>query len=181
MGSKSRKIILNGAILLSLMMLPPGIASESPPCMAYAYSTDGSEGHYSLIQSNTYVFGSKITVIGNCGNNQLIIDEQLIAISNNSIEAYGKVGLHDITIKSGNFTATYTNVSFIEQGQLGILIGKLPAEHNPYASPYTLDEINSIELWSGVGAILVSWFLVTSLLWRLIKAHSDNNYCMEVG
>jgi hypothetical protein len=162
MGSKSRKIILNGAILLSLMMLPPGIASESPPCMAYAYTIDRGENHLSLISSDSYVFGTKIAVVGNCGNNQLIIDEELVASSNNSIEAYGKVGKHDVSIISGNYSATFTNVTFIEQGQLGILVGNLPAQHNPHSSPYTIDEINSIELWSGVGAILLSWFVVTS-------------------
>ena len=181
MGSKSRKIILHGVFLFMLLTVPPAEAQESPPCIAYAFTTDGSEGHYSLIKSNSYVFGTKITIIGNCDNNQLIIDDELIALSNNSIDAYGRAGLHDVTIKSGNFTANFTNVTFIEQGQLGIIVGSLPNEYNPHSIPYTLEEINSIEMWSGIGAILLSWFLVTSVLWRVIKAHSDVNYCMEVG
>lgn len=179
MGNKSR-LILHGFFLFALLLVPPAQAAESPPCVAYAYTSDGTEGHYSLIKSNSYVFGTKITVIGNCDNNQLIIDDQLIALSNNSIEAFGKVGLHNIEIKTGNFTATYTNVTFIEQGQLQILVGNLPAEHNPYSMPYTIDEINNIELIAGIGSIILSWVIVTSILWRLIKRHNDNNYCEEV-
>ena len=180
MGSKSR-IIRHGFFLLMLLLVPPAMATESPPCIAYAYTTDSSEGHLSLLSSNSYVFGTKITVISNCENNQLIIDNQLIAYSNNSIEAFSNPGLHSITISSGNFTANYSNVTFIEQGQLSQIIRDLPAEHNPYLQPYTIQEIDSIELWSGVGAILVSWLIVTGFLWKIIKAHSDKTHCLEVS
>ena len=116
MGSKSRKIILHGVIFAALLMVPPAIAHESPPCVAYAFTTDGSEGHYSLIKSNTYVFGTKITIIGNCDNNQLIIDDELIALSNNSIDAYGIAGLHDVTIKSGEFSCQFYKCTFHRPG-----------------------------------------------------------------
>ena len=68
MGSKSRKIILHGVILAALMMVPPAIAQESPPCMAYAYVVSDDEPHASLIAQESFAFGSRVVVVSNCDN-----------------------------------------------------------------------------------------------------------------
>ena len=49
MGSKSRNIILHGVIFAALLTVPPAVAQESPPCMAYAYTVAEGENHYSMI------------------------------------------------------------------------------------------------------------------------------------
>lgn len=180
MGIKSR-IIQHGAILVLLLMVPPAIATESPPCLAYAYTVESENGHYSLIKNNTFVFGTQIIVVSNCDSTQIIIDENLVAFGNNTINAYTSPGTYDVKIKNSGFESQYQNVTFIQGGALTNAISKLPAGDNPYSMPYTIDEINSIELWSGIGAILVSWFIVTTFLWKIIKSHNDKNYCMEVG
>lgn len=182
MGSKSRKIILHGVILAALFMVPPAIAQESPPCMAYAYTVAEGENHYSMIFEDSFVFGNSLVVVGNCENTSVYVDSQLIASSpSDRLTTFIDSGVHTVTIENGGYNQSFENVTIIASGQLTQVINQLPNEYNPFSIPYTIDEINSIELWSGVGAILVSWFVVTSLLWRVIKAHSDNNYCMEVG
>ncbi len=180
MGIRSR-IIQHGAILLLLLMIPPVMATESPPCLAYAYTVEDQNNHFSLIQNDTFVFGTKIIIISNCESTQIIINDNFMAFGNNTITAYANPGNYNVTIKNSGFEAQYQNVTFIQGGALTNAISNLPASDNPYSIPYTIQEINSIELWSGIGAILVSWFIVTTFLWKIIKSHNDNNYCMEVG
>lgn len=181
MGIKSR-IIQHGAILVLLLMVPPAIATESPPCLAYAYTRAEGENHYSMIYDDSFVFGNSLVVQGNCQNTEIYVDGVLISSSpSGQLTTFIDSGVHEITIKNDGFNATYTNVTVIASGQLTNVINQLPNEYNPYSIPYTIDEINSIELWSGIGAILVSWFIVTTFLWKIIKSHNDKNYCMEVG
>ena len=177
---KKIKIITHGILLVLLLSLPPGVAAEDPPCVAYAYTIDGLEKHYSLISNNSYVFGTQIYVVSNCENTRLIIDGQLITSGNNTLKAYTSPGLHEVIIQNNGFNQTFENVSFIQQGALGNMVNNLPAINNPYSEPYTPDEINDLELYSGVGAILLSWLLVVGVLWKLINNYQDRNFCQEV-
>ena len=181
MGNRSR-LIRNGFFLLALLMVPPAMAAESPPCIAYAYTMAEGEPHYSMVASNAYVFGNQLAVQSNCDNTSLYIDGELYSSSDSKkLTTFIETGTHDVTITNDNFTETFRNVTFIANGQLSDVVNQIPNEYNPYSIPYTMDEINSIELWAGIGSILLSWALVTSIMWKIIKRHNDNNYCMEVN
>ena len=180
MGNRSR-LIRNGIFLLALITVPPALAAENPPCVAYAYTTDGSEPHYSMVYDNSYVFGNQIVVKSNCNNTTLYVDGQFAASSPSSkLNTFINNGIHDVTITSDNYTETFRNVTFISSGQLSSIVNQIPNEYNPYSIPYTMDQIDSLELWAGIGSILLSWALVTGIMWRLIKSYNDSNYCMEV-
>ena len=181
MGNKSR-LIRNGFFLLALLMVPPALAAENPPCMAYAYTIAEGEPHYSMIVSNSYVFGNQVVVKSNCDNTTLYVDGEMKASTDsNKITTFIDTGFHDITVTNDNYTETWRNVTFIASGQLTNVVNQIPNEYNPYSIPYTMEQINSIELWAGIGSILISWLIVTGVMWKIIKRYNDNNYCMEVG
>jgi len=182
MGNKSR-LIRNGFFLLALLMVPPALAAESPPCVSYSYVRDDFEPHGSMIFTDSYVFGSRTMVYSNCNNSEIYVNDELYAFNEagNVIIVDIPPGTHSITLKNYGFNTTFENVTFITAGQLTGIVNQLPSEHNPYSVAFTPGEIDSLELWAGIGSILLSWAIVTSIMWRVIKRHNDNNYCMEVN
>lgn len=181
MGSKSR-LIRNGFFLLALLMVPPALAAENPPCIAYAYVRDGYEPHSSLILDNSYVFGSKTMVYSNCNQSMIFVNGELYGYSElgNTLIVDIPMGTYEITLSNYGYNVTYENVTFIVAGQLSSLVNQIPAEHNPYSVAYTPSEISNMELIAGIGSIILSWAIVTSIMWNIIKRHNDNNYCQEV-
>ena len=176
---RNRKII-HGVLLLLALTVSPAVAATGPACIAYAYTVDGYEGHFSMIASESYVFGTEIYVISNCNNTQLIIDEELVTKGNNTLKGYTNSGTHKVTIMNDGFNQTYENVSFIQSGALTNVVNQLPAENNPYSSAYTPSEIDNIEMYSGIGALVLSWVMVVGVMWRLISSYQERNYIEEV-
>ena len=179
MGKQTK--ITHGLLwLIMITSLPLGVsAGDSPPCMAYAYTLD-EQNHYSLIATDSFVFGTRISVESNCPNTQLIIDGELMAYGNNTITGYTSAGFHNVTITNQNFTANYSNVNFIQSGGLNNVINNMPANYNPYSEPYTPQQINNLELVSGIGAILLSWVIVVGVMWKLISSYQERNFVEEV-
>jgi len=178
-----RKLLIHGLALALIVIFSPLAKATSPPiCLAYAYTQDGENSHLSLVSSESYLFGQSLTVISSCNNTELIVNGQKVASSNNyKLNYYLDKGDYNIELISGNESYIFTNVSIISNGQLNVFVNNLPNSENPYALPYTIEEIDSIELMSGVGAIILSWFLITSILWRIINQYHEKNYCEEVS
>tara|TARA_Y100001938_G_C8100800_1_gene441580 strand:- start:5137 stop:5673 length:537 start_codon:yes stop_codon:yes gene_type:complete len=172
--------VKHGLLLLLALTLSPCVAASGPACIAYAYTVDGYEGHYSLISQESYVFGTEIYVISNCNNTQLIIDNELVTTGNNTLRGYTTSGTHQVTILNEGFNQTYQNVTFIQSGALTNVIRELPAESNPYSNPYTPSEISNIEIFAAVGALILSWLMVVGVMWKLISNYQDNNFISEV-
>lgn len=178
---KKIKKITHGILLVLLLSLPPGVAAEDPPCMTYAYVQAEGEPHASLIMSENYVFGSRVIVISNCNNTYIEQNGVIIASSNGgTVVTFISPGIHQITIGNEGSNQTFENVTFIQQGQLSRVINLMPNEYNPHSEPWTPEEISDLELYSGVGAILLSWLLVVGVLWKLINNYQDRNFCQEV-
>tara|TARA_R100000231_G_scaffold129668_1_gene101128 strand:- start:304 stop:846 length:543 start_codon:yes stop_codon:yes gene_type:complete len=179
MGLISRNKI-HGFVLCVIIAVTPSAVASGPPCLAYAYAVDKSQEHYSLIASDSYVFGTAITVVSNCNNTQIIIDDVLSSQGNYSVSGYASPGLHNVTLKNSGFQVNYTNVVFIDNGGLAYAINNLPAQFNPDSKLFTPDEITNIQLFAGIGSILISWVLAVGVLWRLIQAYQERNYVEEV-
>jgi len=180
MGSNRR--ITHGACLLLLIALLPSVATATPPCIAYGYSMAENEPHYSMLVEDSYVFGNELIVVSNCNNTTVLIDGNFQASSSGKkVNTFVSNGIHDVTFRNDGFEQTIRNVTFIQGGELNRVISQLPNEFNPYSMPYTPSEIDSIELVSGIGAILLSWIIVTGFMWKLIKNYNDRNYVMEVN
>ena len=181
MGNETR-IMRNGVILLVLLSCLPCVAAEAPPCIAYAYTVAQDEPHYSLIQNGAFVFGSEVIVVSNCNNTTLLIDGNFQSSSDRlNLMSYVSSGVHNVTIMNDGFSTTMTNVTFIQSGQLSMVVSQLPNQHNPHAEPWTPEEISNLELVSGIGSLLISWFMVVGILWKLINNHTDRNFCREVA
>jgi hypothetical protein len=183
MGNKSR-IIRNGVILLILFLAFPPLASgaESPPCVAFAYVLAEDDQHASLVLEDTFVFGDEVIVYSNCNNTTILVDGMFAASTETgSLYTYISAGEHSITLRNDGFNMTMDNVTFIQSGQLTNIIHELPSEHNPYSESWTPTEIGNLELVSGIGAMLISWFIVVGIMWRIINNYHDRNYCMEVS
>jgi len=63
---------------------------------------------------------------------------------------------------------------------LNNIVNQLPNEYNPNSIKINPGEIDSIELMSGIGAIILSWFIVTFILWNVINKYHQKNFCEEV-
>jgi hypothetical protein len=177
-----RKILIHGLVLAVIVILSPMTSASSPPCSVYAYTSAQNEPHYSLIKDNSYVFGNELTVISNCNNTELYLNGELFGSTDGKIlNSYIMQGEHNLTVISGGSIFNFTNINFIQGGQLTNIINQLPNEYNPYSIKINPSEIDSIELMSGIGAIILSWFLITSILWRIINQYHQKNYCEEVS
>lgn len=180
---RNRRINTHGAVLFLLLIVTlPGVAAEPPPsCMAYAYVMSQNEPHASLVVDDTYVFGTQLIVVSNCNNTEIYVDGILATISPaGSAYTYVNSGIHNVTIANDGFNKTYENVTFIQAGQLSMMVNNMPTDQNPHSTSYTDGQITSVELVSGIGSILISWLLVVGLLWKIIREHHDRHYCMEV-
>lgn len=175
------KKIIHGVLLLLALTVSPAVAANDPACIAYAYTMAESEPHASLLIDRGYVFGTQIMVVSNCNNTSIMIDGFMAASSpSGSLYTYVDPGEHTIILLNDGFNQTINNVTFIQTGQLASIVQQLPNEHNPYAEPWTPEEISNLELYSGIGALVLSWVMVVGVMWRLISSYQERNYIEEV-
>ena len=120
--------------------------------------------------------------MSNCDNTSILVDGiPKSETSGQSLMTFIDAGTYEITIQNDGFRVTMENVTFIQAGQLSQAINRLPSEFNPYSTSLTPDEITNLELVAGIGSLLISWLLVTGILWKLINAHHDRNFIKEVA
>jgi hypothetical protein len=175
------KLLIHGLVLAVIVIISPMATATNPPCLVYSYTTAQNEPHYSLIQNDSYVFGNQLTIISSCNNTELYLNDNLFGITEgNSLNAYISQGEHNLSIISGGEIFNFTNIYFIEGGQLNNIVNQLPNEYNPNSIKINPGEIDSIELMSGIGAIILSWFIVTFILWNIINKYHQKNFCEEV-
>ncbi len=186
MRSISTKIIFMGLIVALIACVPSSQAQQQTPpsndgCIAYAYTIDQQSNHYSLVASESMVFGVDMNIVSNCGNFTLSIDDSIVMIGQNSGSFRLSAGLNNITFEAENYTAKYSNVSVIGKGVLTEALWDLPALLNPYSEKYSPSEIIDKELISSIGTGILVWVIVTIFMWPIVDSITDRKMIEEIS
>jgi len=178
---KSTQMVLRVGFLFALVLLLPLATAQGPPvddedCLAYAYTQ--SENHLFLLGENSSMFGQKLMVIHNCDQVDIYLDGFFEASSSENFALQIDGGIHNITISSNAFNATYENVVFYPDR----LNWEFEYRAIEEAQPQFIDiEIAALQTnWAvGIGIIIV-WVLTTYVYWSLISSYVDRNFIEEV-
>lgn len=174
------QMVLEVGFLFALVSLLPMATAQGPPvdedCLAYAYTE--SENHLFLLGQNTSMFGQKLMVIHNCEQVDIYLDGFFEASSSENFALQIEDGIHNITIISNGFNATYNNVVFYPDR----LNWEFEYRAIEEAQPKFIDiEVAALQTnWAvGIGIIIV-WVLTTYVYWSLISSYVDRNFIEEV-
>ena len=175
-----------GLLLGSLSAFAPSSAGQSNPppstddCVLYAFTYEDNSRHFSLVQSESMVFGTKMQIVSNCGNISVYQNDFLVYLSKDSGVVEIDQGIKNVTIETDYGDYFYSNVTFITGGTLTTALMDLPTLQNPFSEKYSPNDIKEKEMIASVGTGLIIWVLVTAVMWKLIDAYVDRNYIEEV-
>jgi hypothetical protein len=185
MGSQAAKVLIfMGLIAGIIACVPSAQAQQTPPpndgCIAYAYTTEPQTNHYSLLASNSMVFGTSMNVVSNCGNFSISSDGMIMMAGYNSGSLRLEGGLTNITFQSDGYEVTYSNVTVVEAGILQDALWGLPALSNPYAERFSPSDIIDKELIASIGTGILVWAIVTLLMWPIVDSITDRRMIEEI-
>jgi hypothetical protein len=181
---KEEKSIHKGlvvVVLLAVVSLLPTVSAQDPPvdhegCIAYAYTK--SENHLFLLGQNTSMFGSTLNVVHNCQELEIYVDGFFQASSSTDFSILIEQGIHNITIQSNEFNATFGSVVFYPD--------RLDWQYEwtiiQESKPQFIDiELAALQTNYAVGiGIFIVWVLATYVYWSLISSYVDRNFIEEV-
>jgi hypothetical protein len=163
--------------VIGLLFLLPSPAEAAPPdsCLAYAFTE--SQNHQFLVGDNTSQFGTNMTIIHDCDEIMVIIDESEFTSSRNFTLVLDQ-GLHNISLIGDNFTAHYDNVNFYPdrldwEGQYRFLI-----DADVEYIDVGIAEVRAN--WAVVWGVIIVWALSTMVYWNLISSYTQRNFIEEV-
>ena len=174
-------ILITGLILLSPIL--PTTSAEPPgnnDCIFYAYSE--SQNHKFLIDSNTALFGTNVTVVHNCDYLQVNLNGQFFTASTNSTEIRFSInpGLYNITVDYDNNTKIMNNVDFYPD-TLTWYGDFMTWQYGDYDGEYIkASELNTKENYVSMATAIIIWILCVYVYWNLINTYIDRNFCEEV-
>lgn len=161
--------------------LLPTVSGQGPPveeeCLVYAYTS--SEKHNFLLAENSSMFGERLMVIHDCEEVSIYADGFFQASSSNNFSLMIEPGLHNLTIESDGFNASYSNVMFYPD-RLEWEIDYNFLINSPQKEVIELELSQTRTNWAvGVGIIIV-WVLNVYVYWSLISSYVDRNFIEEV-
>jgi nicotinamide riboside transporter PnuC len=168
-------------VALGIILLPSVNGQEPPvedekPCLYYAYTT--SQEYNFLIQNNSKLFGSEVSIIHNCEYLQINLEGQFYARSNNSMYLQFESGSHNLTIITNEDTRDFKIEIFPDrlewEGDFLLLNQKETSEF------ISIDLSNNRENWASIVSIVIVWVLTTYVYWRLIESYVNKNFIEEV-
>ena len=181
---KEEKSIHKGfvfVVLVAVVSLLPTVSGQGPPvddegCIAYAYTK--SENHLFLLGQNTSMFGSTLNVVHNCEELEIYVDGFFQASSSTDFSIIIEQGIHNITIQSNEFNATFGSVVFYPDR----LDWQYEWQVIENAKPEFIDiELAALQTNWAVGiSIFIVWVLATYVYWSLISSYVDRNFIQEV-
>jgi hypothetical protein len=164
-------------LLLLVILLPIGTATAAPGfCLAYAYTESGN--HSFLIQDNSSNFGDNITIITNCDNLTIELDGEFFARTSKNTTITIEQGLHNISLISNNFSASYSNVLFYPDFLKWESNYRI--EMNQDIELINIDLVDSRTNWAVFFGVVVVWILCVYVYWNLINSFIQRNFIEEV-
>lgn len=168
-------------VALGIILLPnvngqgPPVEDEKP-CLYYAYTT--SMDYNFLIQNNSKLFGSEVSIIHNCEYLQVNLEGQFYARSNNSMYLQFESGSHNLTIITNENTRNFNIEIFPDrlewEGEFLLL------DQDQRTEFISIDLSNDRENWASILSIVIVWVLSTYVYWRLIESYVNKNFIEEV-
>lgn len=183
MGEKKSRGFRAFKVACILLVLSLPIASaQTPPsldegeCIFYAYTK--SERHYFLIQDNASMFSTKVYIVHNCKNLEIIENGVFLASSDNDFEINVNEGYSNLTFNYENKSTSFNNLIFYPdrlewEGQYQEIQG----------SNKKFIEINMAEIqinWAVAFSIVIVWVLSTYVYWQLINNYVERTFIEEV-
>ena len=175
--NKTQKSLRAVFFTLWVILLPIGTATAAPgDCLAYAYTESGN--HAFLVKDNSSNFGENITIITDCENLTVLLDGEFYASTNKNMTLKIESGLHNLSLISENFTATYSNVLFYP-------------DFLEWESKYRFEMNQDLEFidsalvdtrtnWAVFIGVVVVWILCVYVYWNLINSFIQRNFIEEV-
>lgn len=181
--SKQKNMALRSFLFVALgILLLPSVNGQEPPvddekpCLFYAYTS--SEDYNFLIQNNTKLFGTEITIIHNCEYIQLNKEGEFYARSNNSMFIDIGPGNHNLTFITNNQTKDVFIEIYPDRLEWELEYTRL--FEIPQKEFISIDTSNTRENWASILSIVVVWVLTTYVYWKLIESYVNKNFIQEV-
>lgn len=157
------------------------IAETPDGCLSYAYAADYGSSHYSLLKNGSLLVGSQVVAVSDCGGPfELYADGQSYGGADEVVVADVPLSTTTVQLIGPNWSQTFTNLSFMAGSDFAAAIAITQEEPPEGALWLTPAELSSRDVGTAIGAGLVLWVVVVSILSRLVSAWFERFYCEEV-
>lgn len=172
-------------LIIGVLISPPMASASAPPndeCLTYVYSVDSSGMIYTLMQTDSIMFGNTGYLVSDC-NQEVVIKSNGIVMAKINGSSWFPMnnGFSTYTLEvNGSIIQVYDNVTVYSSEVWTQAFYSIEPQENPDLKHISQEDLATREVMIALGSSLIVWAMVTLLLWKVINHNVDRKYVEEV-